>query len=665
MERPLAYIGFSYLLGLLVAFFTANSVIFVISTLCFIIFVVLCAIKHGNKRLLLSLFGVILAGAVMLIYDVLAVNDYSDYDGETHEISAYLAETVNYSDSYTAYKAVVFSVDNSEVEPFTVYLYSYLELMYDSYDIVTGTVTFEEFADDDGLSSYKNYMIADGYMLVASLDLNEYYTISENTEFSFAKLTSKLRCDIKIKINSLYFETNANLLEAMLIGYNLNLDDDLYNDFIYAGANHLLVVSGLHLSIIGGALYLILNKLNLRYYVIPIIILPVIITYMFVAGFGISIFRSGIMFIIVMIANVLGEENEPINSLGLAVLIICLANPYSCVDIGFLLSVTGTAGILILAPKIIEYFMDKVFKTNNKKVFAVVSLVTVAVSAFLFLMPLLLVFFEKLNPISILSSVILTPIATVFMYTGIISILISSIPVLNLVTFLAVLITNVLGNIITSLVSIISPLGMVLPNITEGRNVILASVIIVSCAVAFLYKPTKKVKITLFCTVLVMIIVTFISQHISMQSPRILVANSSGEMMVCVMFAGETTVITYDGNSIESDLGDFGIYNYEMFDLENEVVIYDDFIVNSYLENQLISIEYNDTIIMIELASIDITEMHADILITNQNTGSISSAFTFLYNSDTIRDNSDETVILDYTSYVIIFDDEISIRRIE
>jgi competence protein ComEC len=74
-----------------------------------------------------------------------------------------------------------------------------------------------------------------------------------------------------------------------------------------------------------------------------------ILCFMAVTGFVPSVVRSGIMCLLYLAAPLFSRRADPLNSLGTAVLILCLPNPYAAADVGLLLSFSATLGLILFA----------------------------------------------------------------------------------------------------------------------------------------------------------------------------------------------------------------------------------------------------------------------------------------------------------------------------
>ncbi|MGN0172455.1 MAG: ComEC/Rec2 family competence protein [Acutalibacteraceae bacterium] len=194
--------------------------------------------------------------------------------------------------------------------------------------------------------------------------------------------------------------SQAALCESVLLGVKDNLPDTLSEAFRGAGVYHLLVVSGLHLSMISGAVLWALRRLRLSERLCAAIAMPVVFFFMMLCGFSPAVLRAGIMTLLMLFSILLRRRADGLNSLGAAAALMLLANPFAACDIGMQLSFAATAGLLLLCPIWDREVTARVLP-QNKKAAAVlrfaVSLVGVSVCATLATMPLSALYFSELS----------------------------------------------------------------------------------------------------------------------------------------------------------------------------------------------------------------------------------------------------------------------------
>ena len=123
---------------------------------------------------------------------------------------------------------------------------------------------------------------------------------------------------------------------------------------------HLVAVSGANCAIVSGAVFLALQRFGVRARVMGS--LAALLAYVMLVGAQPSVLRAATMAAAVLLAYLSGRKTSSLVSLCLAVSALIVVSPEICLDYGFALSVSATAGILLLAPRIYEYLKTRVFK---------------------------------------------------------------------------------------------------------------------------------------------------------------------------------------------------------------------------------------------------------------------------------------------------------------
>ncbi len=139
---------------------------------------------------------------------------------------------------------------------------------------------------------------------------------------------------------------SAPFMRALILGDRAALDGDeaLYSDLDRSGIRHVIAISGMHLSFLVAMVRLLCGRRRRTAFVC----VPVILAFMALVGFPVSVVRAGIMQIMLLIAPLLRRENDPITALSAAGLVLLLLNPWSVCSASFQLSFAAVAGILLL-----------------------------------------------------------------------------------------------------------------------------------------------------------------------------------------------------------------------------------------------------------------------------------------------------------------------------
>lgn len=169
-----------------------------------------------------------------------------------------------------------------------------------------------------------------------------------------------LRVDIIKTLSKALNGDIGSLASALVTGYKKNLSNELNSAFKFSGASHLIAVSGFHLTVLTFLLFFVLKRLHANKSLIAVLGIAVVIISVGLAGFSKSIIRAGIMMSVMLLSNASKNKADRLNSLGLAISLICL-NPYAVTDVGAQLSVLSVLSLVVFAPRLQE--MNRLVRT--------------------------------------------------------------------------------------------------------------------------------------------------------------------------------------------------------------------------------------------------------------------------------------------------------------
>ncbi|MFP4228292.1 MAG: DNA internalization-related competence protein ComEC/Rec2 [Salinivenus sp.] len=201
------------------------------------------------------------------------------------------------------------------------------------------------------------------------------------------------------------------VLQALLLGDRGRITDAQREDFARTGLMHLLAVSGLHVFLVGMVFYVLLQPLLMRFRIpwrameVGRAILTVVLLgfYMALTGARPSVVRAVVMATLFIGSVVLQRSSHPLNTLGVAALVLLAARPAALFDVGFQLSMTAVAGIVTLQPRLSSPIPDN--WRSSVAVDYAVSLVVTSAAAVLATAPVLLYHFGWVSVAGLLLNV--------------------------------------------------------------------------------------------------------------------------------------------------------------------------------------------------------------------------------------------------------------------
>jgi len=254
-------------------------------------------------------------------------------------------------------------------------------------------------------------------------------------------------------------QSTSGLIKAIIIGQKNKLSDDLLKAFQSIGAAHILAVSGLHIGIVASISYFLFRIIAARFSIVLwsgitelcawiLTSIPILI-YGFLTGLSFSTQRAMIMIFVFIGSIFVKREKEPLNTLGIAAILIILIDPNSVFSISFQLSFTGVFFIISGIRRISSISNNNSMIDKTKYYLKMYILVTCfAVAGTL---PLSLYYFYNVSFGSFISNILILPlIGYVIIPLGLISIFfgIISVDIASLFMKLCSYFTQILQDIV-------------------------------------------------------------------------------------------------------------------------------------------------------------------------------------------------------------------------
>lgn len=211
-------------------------------------------------------------------------------------------------------------------------------------DRITGQFTLEAPGASAQLDCY-----TDGIALLA--EYRSGFAVTGAVQ-DFRAVTHRLQQRLSEVLRSGLAEDEGGVLAAMTVGDRSHLSSELNAAYRAAGLSHVLVVSGMHVSLLCGGLFAGLptkgkrerSRRSRQAQALASIGMAVLLAG--VTGFTPSVLRAGAAVVISGIGVLLLRPADPLTSLGVAGLCMALGNSYAVCDVGFELSFAAVAGTL-------------------------------------------------------------------------------------------------------------------------------------------------------------------------------------------------------------------------------------------------------------------------------------------------------------------------------
>ena len=230
--------------------------------------------------------------------------------------------------------------------------------------------------------------------------------------------TSKLRTKIIRNLEkSNFHKAELHVAIALILGQQQDISPEIIKDYQYAGAVHVLSVSGLHIGFILLFVTFLLKPFpNTRRgsFIKLIIILLSLSLFGLIAGLAPSVLRSVTMFSFVAIGMYLRRSTNIFHTLLVSILLILLFEPSFLFDVGFQLSYFALFFILWLQP-----LLAQLWSTKNKFGNYFWEILTVSFAAQIGTLPLSMYYFHQFPGLFFLTNLVIIPFLGVIMGLGV------------------------------------------------------------------------------------------------------------------------------------------------------------------------------------------------------------------------------------------------------
>ena len=472
MKRLFGLIGFTFLFVLSAVFYSDfNEIVFaiigslgVLSVAVGIFLIISKKNKLFGKSLCVFAFAVIYSAGNMIGYSEYInntiINNYSDKEITA---SGYICDEIITTDSSCSFVIKTDKI-NGQPSDAKIQIISYTNVDAEPFEKVSFTA-----------HTYKNNVnsqISHGIFLKAYSYNGFKIDATGEKATTFYSFAVSIRRAMKNSLDMLLPEDYSTLCRAVLLGEKTALDSSVKDDFSLTGTSFLIVVSGMHLVIITSFVLLLVRKLTKNRFLITGFTTFTVIAFMAVTGFAHSVVRAGVMMIIVSFASSNLRIADSLNNLGFAAIVLTAFNPYAVADIGMLLSFTATTGI-ILWSRPIERSVLRFFHYQNKRkdgfvgtvvyyikrLFKIcVNMLSVSISAFLWILPITAVAFNRISPTVILVSLLCEPFVSALLVCSLLSSVLFICPFISFLAYPFALVSGLCSKAILWLVSTFSQL---------------------------------------------------------------------------------------------------------------------------------------------------------------------------------------------------------------
>ena len=222
---------------------------------------------------------------------------------------------------------------------------------------------------DPGAWNYPAYLAQHGIAVLGSADAGAVHVRSTRNRPSLSCLATAAqtwagtRLDQIATISASYrwlpqwmrlSSQDSSVLSAMLFGDRTRLQHSMRSAFERTGSFHLLVVSGLHITIVIGLIFWLARKLRIRQLPATLLAISLALPYAFLTGFAPPVQRALWLSAVYLFSRILYRERAALNAIGIASIGVLVHNPSALFDASFQMTFLAVLAIAGVAMPLIE-----------------------------------------------------------------------------------------------------------------------------------------------------------------------------------------------------------------------------------------------------------------------------------------------------------------------
>ena len=285
--------------------------------------------------------------------------------------------------------------------------------------LVLSSPYFPSAVENPHQFDYRRYLQRKGILYLGFIPTSNYKILTHTTKGWKYRITIFRQRLIDVIRFSQLTPSQQGIAEALILGYDEDLNPETKVNFQTAGITHLLCVSGLHVGIVamivGWCLFFLSNRRPTRI-IKGCIQLLAIWAFAILTGMAPATMRAALMFSLIVIGQMFFTRPPTLNIIAASALILLIAKPLLLFDVGFQLSYCSVLGIIFLVRPLEELmpFPDKgnIIVSLLKKLR---TLFCISFVAQLAITPFILYYFHYFPPYFLIANIIIIPFAGIIL----------------------------------------------------------------------------------------------------------------------------------------------------------------------------------------------------------------------------------------------------------
>jgi competence protein ComEC len=189
-----------------------------------------------------------------------------------------------------------------------------------------------------GAFDYRGYLADHGIVMLASTKITKVEPLPGFVGNRVERVRERVHHSIVGKIHALWSAGDAALMDAAVIGESAFLTPATRLDFQRSGTYHILVVSGMNVSILAFVVFWVMRRLRLSDMLASLLTVILCTAYAFVTDVGPPVWRAVLMLTVYLGVRLLYRGRSVLNALGAAALGVMVVDPKSFLGASFQLT---------------------------------------------------------------------------------------------------------------------------------------------------------------------------------------------------------------------------------------------------------------------------------------------------------------------------------------
>lgn len=204
-----------------------------------------------------------------------------------------------------------------------------------------------------GAFDYEGYLAEQGIAALGSAKFDDVEFLPGFSGNRIERLRSHLQRSVVAKVQQLWRADDAALINAMIIGEDAFIDRTVRTDFQRSGTYHVLVVSGMNVSILAFVVFWTLRRFRVNDILSTLLTIALCVAYAVITEVGAPVWRATFMCTVYLLTRLLYRDRGMLNAIGSAALALLIYDPRQIFTASFQMTflcvlIVGAIGLPIL-----------------------------------------------------------------------------------------------------------------------------------------------------------------------------------------------------------------------------------------------------------------------------------------------------------------------------